>query len=73
MARGQRHWERPETTRHAGHADIVRELVDGAVGHRDGTDDMGDLDAAGRTGPHARIAQAAGMPGAGAFRSTPRG
>lgn len=29
-----------ETHRHAGHADIVRELVDGAVGLRDGNDNM---------------------------------
>ncbi|WP_346231488.1 DinB family protein [Parafrigoribacterium mesophilum] len=29
-----------ETHRHAGHADIVRELVDGSVGHRDGYDNM---------------------------------
>ncbi|MEV0490084.1 DinB family protein [Streptomyces atratus] len=29
-----------ETHRHAGHADIVRELIDGAVGLRDGNDNM---------------------------------
>ncbi len=29
-----------ETHRHAGHADIVRELVDGNVGHREGNDNM---------------------------------
>jgi uncharacterized damage-inducible protein DinB len=29
-----------ETDRHAGHADIVRELVDGAAGLRDGNDNM---------------------------------
>jgi hypothetical protein len=29
-----------ETNRHAGHADIVRELIDGAVGLRDGNDSM---------------------------------
>jgi hypothetical protein len=29
-----------ETHRHAGHADIVRELVDGAAGHREGSDNM---------------------------------
>ncbi|QHY96014.1 DinB superfamily protein [Streptomyces sp. S4.7] len=29
-----------DTTRHAGHADIVRELVDGAVGMRKGNDNM---------------------------------
>lgn len=34
-----------ETDRHAGHADIVRELIDGSVGLRDGNDNMvpGDL------------------------------
>lgn len=31
-----------ETNRHAGHADIVRELVDGAVGLRQGGDNMGE-------------------------------
>ena len=31
-----------ETHRHAGHADIVRELVDGAVGLRRGGDNMGE-------------------------------
>lgn len=29
-----------ETNRHAGHADIIRELVDGAVGLREGNDNM---------------------------------
>lgn len=29
-----------ETDRHAGHADIVRELIDGAAGLRDGNDNM---------------------------------
>jgi uncharacterized damage-inducible protein DinB len=29
-----------ETNRHAGHADIVRELVDGAAGHRAGNDHL---------------------------------
>src|SRR2546430_2586948 len=29
-----------ETHRHAGHADIVRELIDGAAGLRDGNDNM---------------------------------
>ena len=35
-----------ETNRHAGHADIVRELIDGAVGLRDGTDAMAPGDQA---------------------------
>lgn len=29
-----------ETNRHAGHADIIRELLDGAVGHRQDVDNM---------------------------------
>ena len=35
-----------ETNRHAGHADIVRELIDGAVGLREDNDNMapGDVD-----------------------------
>ena len=33
-----------ETHRHAGHADVVREAVDGAVGHRAGTDNMASDD-----------------------------
>lgn len=48
-----------ETHRHAGHADIVRELIDGGVGHRPGTDNMGDLDDEGRVALRARIEQAA--------------
>ncbi|TCK20015.1 DinB family protein [Pseudonocardia endophytica] len=48
-----------ETHRHAGHADIVRELIDGAVGHRIGVDNMGDLDDDGRAALHARIEQVA--------------
>jgi uncharacterized damage-inducible protein DinB len=35
-----------ETNRHAGHADIVRELVDGAAGLRDGNTNMPDGDQA---------------------------
>ena len=35
-----------ETDRHAGHADIVRELIDGAAGIRDGNDNMPDVDQA---------------------------
>jgi hypothetical protein len=34
-----------ETNRHAGHADIVRELVDGAAGLRADNDNMPELDA----------------------------
>jgi len=35
-----------ETDRHAGHADIVRELIDGAAGLRDGDDDLAPGDQA---------------------------
>jgi hypothetical protein len=35
-----------ETARHGGHADIVRELIDGAAGFREGEDDMAPGDAA---------------------------
>jgi hypothetical protein len=34
-----------ETERHAGHADIVRELIDGAVGVRPDNDNMAPGDA----------------------------
>jgi hypothetical protein len=34
-----------ETNRHAGHADIVRELIDGGVGHRADNDNMAPGDA----------------------------
>jgi hypothetical protein len=33
-----------ETHRHAGHADIVRELIDGRVGFREGNDNMPPAD-----------------------------
>lgn len=33
-----------ETWRHAGHADIVRELVDGAIGHRAANSNLPDVD-----------------------------
>jgi hypothetical protein len=35
-----------ETHRHAGHADIVRELIDGTAGFRDGATNLPDEDAA---------------------------
>jgi hypothetical protein len=35
-----------DTQRHAGHADIVRELIDGAAGLRDGQDNLPDGDRA---------------------------
>ena len=33
-----------ETNRHGGHADIVRELVDGSLGHRSGVSNLPDVD-----------------------------
>jgi hypothetical protein len=48
-----------ETQRHAGHADIVRELVDGTVGLRPGDDDMTPGDAARWEKHHRRVADAA--------------
>ncbi|MHB8439601.1 MAG: DinB family protein [Acidimicrobiales bacterium] len=36
-----------ETHRHAGHADLLRELIDGAVGLRPGNDNMAETDPAG--------------------------
>ena len=35
-----------ETNRHAGHADIVRELIDGTAGHRPGNDNLAPGDSA---------------------------
>ena len=35
-----------DTQRHAGHADIIRELIDGAAGLRDGQDNLPDGDRA---------------------------
>ena len=34
-----------ETNRHLGHADIVREQIDGAIGHRSGGDNLPDVGA----------------------------
>lgn len=34
-----------ETARHAGHADIVRELIDSSAGHRDGVSNLPEHDA----------------------------
>jgi hypothetical protein len=35
-----------ETSRHSGHADILRESIDGAAGHRDGVSNLPDQDVA---------------------------
>ena len=48
-----------ETHRHAGHADIVRELIDGSAGLRPGSDNLPDRDAAWWADYRARIEQAA--------------
>ena len=47
-----------ETARHAGHADVLREWVDGRVGQRPGDVNVPDLDAAG-WGAHVARVQAA--------------
>jgi hypothetical protein len=44
-----------ETNRHAGHADIVRELIDGAVGHRAGVSNLPDADAGWWAAHHATL------------------
>ena len=48
-----------ETQRHAGHADIVRELIDGSVGARPGVDNMQALDQAWWRDYHDRVEAAA--------------
>ena len=48
-----------ETHRHAGHADIVRELVDGSVGLRRGNTNMAPGDGAWWEGHRARVERAA--------------
>jgi len=49
-----------ETDRHAGHADIVRELIDGSVGVRPGNDNMAPGDRAWWEGYRARLEEVAG-------------
>ncbi len=48
-----------ETHRHLGHADILRERIDGAIGHRSGVDNLPDVDAAWWTGYVGRVDDAA--------------
>ena len=48
-----------ETSRHAGHADIVREQIDGAAGLRDGTTNMPEGDSAWWASHHDRVERAA--------------
>ncbi|MFC0597271.1 DinB family protein [Streptomyces palmae] len=54
-----------DTQRHAGHADIVRELVDGAVGMTDGNDNMPSGDPAWWQGYRDRVERAAQEAGRG--------
>jgi hypothetical protein len=48
-----------ETHRHAGHADIVRELIDGAVGRQQGNDNMASGDQSWWEGYRSLLEQAA--------------
>ncbi|MFJ3823363.1 DinB family protein [Streptomyces nodosus] len=48
-----------DTQRHAGHADIVRELIDGSVGHTRGKDDMPPGDRAWWEGHRSRLERVA--------------
>jgi hypothetical protein len=48
-----------ETNRHAGHADIVRELIDGAAGHRRDNDNMAPGDRAWWDGYRQRLERVA--------------
>jgi uncharacterized damage-inducible protein DinB len=54
-----------ETDRHAGHADIVRELIDGAAGLRDGNDNMAPGDQAWWVDYRSRLERAAKQAGRG--------
>jgi hypothetical protein len=54
-----------ETNRHAGHADIVRELVDGEVGLRADNDNMAEFDAASWTAYRERLEAVARAAGSG--------
>jgi hypothetical protein len=53
-----------ETSRHAGHADIVRELIDGAAGLRDTNSNLPDGDAAWWARYREQVEQAAREAGA---------
>ena len=54
-----------ETARHAGHADIVRELIDGAAGNGPGDANLTPRDAASWAAHRARVEAAARAAGAG--------
>ncbi|WP_191299118.1 DinB family protein [Lentzea cavernae] len=48
-----------ELHRHAGHADVVRELIDGAVGMQDGNSNMPPVEPSWWAGHHARLEEIA--------------
>ena len=48
-----------DTSRHAGHADIVRELIDGATGLQDGNDNLPPGDEAWWASHRSQVEQAA--------------
>ena len=54
-----------ETDRHAGHADIIRELIDGAAGLRDGNDNLAPGDKAWWADYTSRLERAARQAGQG--------
>lgn len=54
-----------ETNRHAGHADIVRELIDGEVGWRAGDDNLPPVDKSWWGSYHTRLEDAARQAGRG--------
>ncbi|MFI6625122.1 DinB family protein [Streptomyces sp. NPDC050528] len=60
-----------ETSRHAGHADVVRELIDGAVGQRAGGTNMAPGDASWWAEHRSRVEQAAALKGRGELRDQP--
>src|SRR5215831_4653828 len=62
-----------ETDRHAGHADIVRELIDGAAGLRDGNDNMAPGDKAWWEGYRGRLERTAREAGQGITREAGQG
>lgn len=57
-----------ETNRHAGHADIVRELIDGNVGLREDNDNMPEVDDAWWSAYRERLERAASEAGRGTTR-----
>lgn len=62
-----------ETNRHAGHADIIRELIDGAVGLRDGNDNMPPVDREWWEGYRSRLERVAREIGGDVVHNPPHG